>query len=337
MASYGDLAWTYSEEDLGIDPDTKLKFVPNKKELDLFKQEKTDMYKGTWMVCFIYGLSAVILLSIIFFTEWGRTYVYDKFLPAVITYVLGAIFIIIYLVTSIFSLMPRKIGKRNDAMPICPDYWKLTETTEAERKDIVKNIQTCRNGTDGCTSTAKKGEANNQYILKNSTDPVINATDSQILKYKCVPDSDVFGFIDEYHNQKVEISSMPSTTFKKTETATSGKDTHIYRELGESGDQNESIKKYAQVSGIYKNEWDTSDVGTNPSAGTTANQGLFDNTISIQDTAYNYKTNPLVCNVVYPGIIGAMEDTKNSDKLRCEYADKCGISWSKLDCLANNK
>jgi hypothetical protein len=336
MSSYGDMAWTYSEEDLGIDPETKLTFVPNKKELDLFKQEKTDMYKGTWMVCFIYGLSAVILLSIIFFTEWGRTYVYDKFLPAVITYVLGAIFIIIYLVTSIFSLMPRKIGKRNDAMPICPDYWELKETTEDERKDIVNNIQNCRNGTGGC-DTAERGIANNQYILKNSTDPIIKVADSQILKYKCVPKNDVFGSTGDYHTQIRDIRDTSNLFMKSQIAKKPNDDTHIILNLGAIPTEHETIKKYAQVSGIYKNEWGNTDIGNNAFGTITANKGLFDNTISNSGSKLEYNNNPLVCNVVYPGIIGAMEDSKHSDKLRCEYADKCGISWSKLDCLATNK
>ncbi|MFY8162121.1 MAG: hypothetical protein ACOVNU_12380, partial [Candidatus Kapaibacteriota bacterium] len=125
MSGYIDTAFSYDESDLGLDPETKLRFKPNKKELELFKLEKLNMYKGTWMVCFVYGITAIILLSVIFFTEWGRTYIYDKFFPAVITYVLGAIVIIIYLIVSIFSIVPRKLRKSVETLPVCPDYWKL--------------------------------------------------------------------------------------------------------------------------------------------------------------------------------------------------------------------
>lgn len=325
MSSYGDMAWTYSEEDIGIDPETNLTFIPNKKELDLFKQEKTDLYKGTWMVCFIYGLSAIILLSIIFLTEWGRNYIYDKFLPAVITYVIGAIFIIIYLVTSIFSLKPRKIGKGVEAIPICPDYWQLKETTGEERKDMKDNIQGCMKG-DGVCTTASKGGVNNQYILSNESDPVINSEDSAHLQYKCVPDPKVFGTLDDVYYQKDELHTV--NNYKKTTTNIGNDNKYIYRELGTSTDNSEGIKKYAQISGMYKNNWDDADV--------SANAHLFDNTIKLVDSAsqsYNYAENPLICNVLYPGVITALEDTKNTDKLRCDYADKCGISWSKLDCV----
>lgn len=330
MSSYGDMAWTYSEEDIGVDPETNLTFIPNKKELDLFKQEKTDLYKGTWMVCFIYGLSAIILLSIIFLTEWGRNYIYDKFLPAVITYVIGAIFIIIYLVTSIFSLKPRKIGKGVEAIPICPDYWQLKETTKEERENMKDNIQGCKKSDGDCT-TASKGGVNNQYILSNESDPVINSEDSAHLQYKCVPDPKVFGTLDDVYYQKSEL--YRDNHYKKATTNIGTEDKYIYRELGGGPltDNSGGIKKYAQISGMYKNNWNdasTSDVG--------AKADLFDNTIMLGTSAsqsYDYEKNPLICNVLYPGVITALEDTKNTDKLRCDYADKCGISWSKLDCV----
>lgn len=133
MSGYADVAFSYDESDLGLDPETKLRFVPNKKELELFKLEKLNMYKGTWMVCFVYGITAIILLSVIFFTEWGRTYIYNKFFPAVITYVLGAIVIIIYLLVSIFSLVPRKLRKSVETLPVCPDYWKLEKNNDKKK------------------------------------------------------------------------------------------------------------------------------------------------------------------------------------------------------------
>jgi hypothetical protein len=329
MSSYGDMAWTYNENDLGLDPETKLPFVPNKKELDLFKQEKTDMYKGTWMVCFIYGISAIILLSIIFFTEWGRTYIYDKFLPAVITYVVGAIIIIIYLVTSIFSLMPRKIGKGVDAIPICPDYWKLEATTIQERQDIAYNINNCKKGGGTCNDTLTKGSVNDQYILKNDSDPVIKTEDSPYLKYKCVPDQEVFGNIYDLSTQKNDLSiSAQFNTGGTNEEITTAK--YIYSDIP-STDKNESIKKYAQVSGVYKKDWKTASTNDILDRNDLRNSALALGGTSSQ--TFDYSTNPLICNVVYPGIIGAMEDTKNTDALRCDYAQKCGISWSKLDCL----
>ena len=43
MSGYIDTAFSYDESDLGLDPETKLRFKPNKKELELFKLEKLNM------------------------------------------------------------------------------------------------------------------------------------------------------------------------------------------------------------------------------------------------------------------------------------------------------
>lgn len=102
-------------------------FKPNEKELKLFEQEKLELYKGTFVVCLVYGLSAILLLLIILFTKWGKEYIYDKFAPAVITFIGGSLIIIISLISSIYNIKPRKIGKdiESDNNIMCPEYWKL--------------------------------------------------------------------------------------------------------------------------------------------------------------------------------------------------------------------
>ena len=139
MSSYTDTAWFYDSESTGNEPGTNNRFVPDPKELKLFKEEKSNMYKGTWMICLVYGLSALTLLGVIFLTEWGKTYVYEKFLPAVLTFVIGAIFIIVYLLFSIFALQPRKIGKGLDTTTSCPDYWKLHQVDKYRKDAIIDN------------------------------------------------------------------------------------------------------------------------------------------------------------------------------------------------------
>jgi len=206
MSSYADTAWGYDEESLGLDPETKLKFVPNEKELKLFKEEKTNMYKGTWMICLVYGISAIALLAVVFLTDWGKEYVYDKFLPAVVTYVIGAIIIIIYLLLSIFALQPRKIGRGFDVMPVCPDYWKL-EQVSPERKNSIINNNVKYDGDGNCPSASiETGKncsitvnPNDEYSIKDSSGKknVVTRTSPE-LKHKCVPDPMVYGSIIEY-------------------------------------------------------------------------------------------------------------------------------------------
>ena len=341
MSGYIDTAFSYDESDLGLDPETKLRFKPNKKELELFKLEKLNMYKGTWMVCFVYGITAIILLSVIFFTEWGRTYIYNKFFPAVITYVLGAIVIIIYLIVSIFSLVPRKLRKSVETLPVCPDYWKLEKVEDEVKKDIKDNITKYSAAKDNPLTQDpdyKKGK-NEQYILNRPDDINISAED-HVLNYKCVPDPNVYGDINELKSQ-LELINENNNIYKKGTTfddlkKDNSRPKYLYVN---SSNINPDLEKYAEITGVYKNTWTTQ---------AQAHGQYFDNTIvkyendrserykSDQvDQAHVDKIKPLICNELYPYLLDSMEDKEKNQELKCEYAKKCGVSWSYLDCYGD--
>lgn len=246
MSSYADTAWGYDEESLGLDPETKLKFVPSEKELKLFKEEKSNMYKGTWMICLVYGISAIALLAVVFLTDWGKEYVYDKFLPAVLTYVIGAIIIIIYLVFSIFALQPRKIGKGFDVMPICPDYWKL-EKVSPERQSSIINNNVKYDGDGGCPSASiEEGEncsitvnPNDEYSIKDSSGEknVVTRTSPE-LKHKCVPDPMVYGSIIDYKNMNEKLNDNKLFMASEYYNSESTKDMKLDGKLGGSDSYN---------------------------------------------------------------------------------------------------
>jgi hypothetical protein len=355
MSGYTDTAFSYDESDLGLDPETKLRFKPNKKELELFKLEKLNMYKGTWMVCFVYGITAIILLSVIFFTEWGRTYIYDKFFPAVITYVLGAIVIIIYLIVSIFSIVPRKLRKSVETLPVCPDYWKLQETDPNMKTNMKANITDYRRAVkdkpSGEDTEGKyiKGK-NDQYILDKPGEDINISSNDHVLDYKCVPDNNVYGDINNLKSQ-LELINENNNRYHKGTTfedykANEEQPKYIYvdssniysPELASSL----SLQNYAQITGVYKNSW------TTPGAGPEA---YYDNTIVKYDdagTKISYQgnfvdpkihvginTKPLICNELYPYLLDSMENKEKNQELKCEYAKKCGVSWSYLDCYGD--
>lgn len=344
MSGYIDTAFSYDESDLGLDPETKLRFKPNQKELELFKLEKLNMYKGTWMVCFVYGITAIILLSVIFFTEWGRTYVYDKFFPAVITYVLGAIVIIIYLVISIFSLVPRKLRKTVETLPVCPDYWKLEKTESHVKTDMKDNITKYSNRNlnkpDGEDPIYKKGK-NDQYILNGQEDINISTND-HVLDYKCVPDPNVYGDIYNLESQLKLINENNNnysrgTTYKNY-TDNNNDPKYIYVN---SPSTNPTLEKYAEITGAYKNSWTATGgnfedyflntiVKYDDGKGTKYKSPTHDNNVRI-DT-----TKPLICNELYPYLLDSMENKEKNQELKCEYAKKCGVSWSYLDCYGDN-
>ena len=348
MSSYADTAFSYDESDLGLDPETKLRFKPNKKELELFKLEKLNMYKGTWMVCFVYGITAIILLSVILFTEWGRTYIYNKFFPAVITYVLGAIIIIIYLIVSIFSIVPRKLRKSVETLPVCPDYWKLERVdkdVKAEMKEnITKYSKTLDNPSaeDDIYKNYNKGK-NEQYIL-NSDGNINISTNDHVLDYKCVPDPNVYGDITELKSQLELVNENGNRYYKGTTMKSYDADEEQpkYLYVNSSSDRstvNPTLNKYAEITGVYKNTWtnkenkdyyfDNTIVKYDDGSGNRYKAGTNDDQIHIKDVK------PLICNELYPYLLDSMEDKEKNQELKCEYAKKCGVSWSYLDCYGD--
>ena len=86
----------------------------------------------------------------------------------------------------------------------------------------------------------------------------------------------------------------------------------------------DNLKKYAQVTGIYKSDY-------------TAESHLFNNSIKRQaagvDSSHYSNPEPqIICNEVYPNILSKLEKNETTNDLRCKYADTCKISWSDLDC-----
>jgi hypothetical protein len=375
MSSYKDTAWGYDEESLGLDPETKLKFVPNNKELKLFKEEKTNMYKGTWMICLVYGISAIALLGVVFLTDWGREYIYNKFLPAVITYVIGAIFIIIYLVFSIFALKPRKIGKGFDVMPICPDYWKLEKVSKDRQQAILHN-NLKYDGDGGCPSSSTSQNAdcsitvnvNDDYYIKDSTgkNNVVTKSSSAI-KHKCVPDPMVFGSLTEYNtmNEKLNTDKMfMASDYNNSDDMKSmqldGKlggsdsdDTNeleddkilleknakfLYRESEQNRvkpDKRQYIDGYDASDELLKYARLTGAYKTDWKRPATGSKNSPFGGSLFVDQQKTYEKHPLICNEVYPGLLDKLEKD-GKDDLKCELAKTCGISWSKLDCYPNN-
>lgn len=337
ISTYEDTAWGYDNESIGIDPDTGYKFKPTQKELDLFVQDKRTMYKGTFMICLVYGISALLLLTLIFFTEWGKTYVYDRFLPAIITYVVGAIFIIIYLLFAIFALKPRKITREFDELPICPDYWIQVPVDSDRIKSIVDN--------------------NNENIIigNNSNGTSYVNVKSAAIANKCIPDPKVFGSLDRYRKMRDDLDKPKNKLYMASQFSNlldSQKDRTVDTSLGgeaeTSGNANEanlrstldflyneldpegryidgslpssaSLGKYAQFVGSYNDK--TAGGATDKKAGTlyVDNKKLYDG-------------KPLICSEVFPKVLDNLEADDSKDDLKCEFAKACNISWSKLDC-----
>lgn len=325
---YSTTAYNYNKEDIGIDPETKTQFVPNEKELELFRKEKMTLYKGTWTVCFVYGISALILLVIVLFTDMGRNYIYDRYFPAVITYVIGAIIIIIYLVYSIFDIKPRKLGKIARKLNNCPDYWKYTKEDVGKTDNISELIRHGCNPIYKSTCGAIKKGISEQYILEKDDVTLDVNTSNLYIGYKCEVDKDVFQTNTD--GQKKMMNEIYGDAFYKDKwekQTLTGDGKYLTVDLTNSRGVSPELVKYAQIAGIYNKDVDEKLQAT----------ALFKNSISNQPTTYtDYTTSiPLICNEVYPHLLSNMEKNEVTTDLRCEYAKECNISWSDIDCYKN--
>jgi hypothetical protein len=301
-------------------------FKPNEMELKLFEQDKLELYKGTFVVCLVYGLTAILLLMIILFTKWGKEYIYDKFATAVITFIGCSLIIIISLISSIYDIKPRKIGNDidSDHNIICPEYWKLEKVSVPMKGEMIIN--------------------NNNYGTQII--PEINSDRNANIQYRCVYDKNVYGKTDEYLKMNNDISKTKyysgfntSNIALKSVTNKNAKITPEY--IVSIPDKNtqsfKELQKYAKFSGAYR----------------VNNSNIFDNlntnVLKVGDLSYlsssagssdkgailnNYETNaPLICNIVYPQVLGVLDSkTKAGNEVSCEYAKQCGISWSSLNC-----
>ena len=313
-------------------------FVPNDRELRLFEQEKMELYKGTFVVCIVYGLSAFILLVVILFTEWGKEFIYDKFAPAVITYIMGSLIIILYLLNAIFTIKPRKVGTDfdSDSNIMCPDFWKLEKVDDATRAAIIANNEL--NTVDG------KGTIIPSFTSEKNTN----------LQYRCVHDHEVYGATKELLAMKNAMDNSGTSPymagFKKIADATSHnargtkstlKPDYIVKTTANTGGATfEDLKKYAKFSGAYGATTPANDKINNAADMTTLKIAKTDYLSAAvgtpTDTPIKTKYNseaPLICNVVYPQVLGVLDkDTKEKNEVSCDYAKQCGVSWSSLKC-----
>ena len=306
-------------------------YKPNEKETRLFEQEKMELYKGTFVVCIVYGFSAFVLLVIILFTEWGKVYIYDKFAPAVITYILGALIIIIYLLNEIFSLKPRKIGADidSDNNIMCPDFWKLEKVSDVMRAEIIKN-----------------NVVNNEGVII----PEITREANANIQYRCKADDKVFGNTLEYYKMKEDITSKTNpymVGYEDRAQAVSYKNKVAASQpinvppdyivaIPDSKSQNyKDLAKYAKFTGGYNESNADLYSATSKTLKVASTDYLAGSLGSPSTVDYGkYKNdNPLICNVVYPQVLGLLDsNTKEKNEVSCEYAKQCGVSWSSLKC-----
>ena len=268
--------------------------VLTEKESKEFNDKKFAAFQGTMILCGVYATVAIIMLVLINYTTFGKDIIYNKFLPFVATYVFGAILIIIYLVIVIYDLQPSKNRTLRDNDIICPDYWKIKELTSEEIN----------------------------YIRQNTSN-INNMTDDDEIRYKCEIDKNITP-LSNYKSTNNQLFSGYTREYSSTGNDIN-KPNYLYVNYN---DDNNEMKKYAQIAGIYNKNSATYNIINANSLSSNLNSS---NTIAlISPSAADY---PLICNEVYPQYLARLdENTEEGNKNRCEYAKKCNIPWNDIGC-----
>jgi len=95
-----------------------------------FQANKARLFKGTIAVCAVYGFIAISILISMFFIPKSREILGGTLYAFSITFVIGAILIIAFLLIQVYMYAPA--AKREDLanLILCPDYWQLQQTPE---------------------------------------------------------------------------------------------------------------------------------------------------------------------------------------------------------------
>lgn len=270
--------------------------VFTEKEFNDFNDKKVAAFQGTMILCGIYALVAIILLILINYTSFGKDIIYDKLMPFVLTYVIGAIIIIIYLVYTIYNLEPIKERKPKNNDIICPDYWKIKELTDDEIS-----------------------------LLKQNSAISSNLYDDSDFRYKCEIDKNIAP-LSNYKNANSDLKYGFTRNYQLNGNDISNPN-YIYVDYNEVGkDTNEDMKKYAQIAGIYTNP---GNLFSTINANSLSSNLSSDNNIIPINSSAGY---PLICNEVYPQYLARLDEKEGGNKNRCEYAKKCKIAWNDIGC-----
>lgn len=288
-------------------------------ELIIGQKQKQLLLKTTILICGIFALIALILLFISFISIDFKYILFNELMPFMVTFVIGAICIILYLSFKIYDFkLDRKCDNTNanavDDNINCPDYWTLSYNN---------NSYTC--------------SPNPNIFSKEKTfkfDPNMKITNT----------AEISSSVDKgslWDSNSVNFSTQPYHLYKNLN------DTAVNSTLNMSATELSTFQDSAMNMANYGSASNTSDA-TNG----TYLPNSTDNTLS--PVIYNsagtpiriQKANgsntgtsiPLLCDQVKPGLLATEDATYaavNPDvtnKFRCAYAKACGVTWSDANC-----
>lgn len=273
--------------------------------------QKIQKYKLTFVVCFIYGLIALILFIIATFTSYGSV-LYNDLAPFTITYILGTIVIIIFLANEIYNFKPRKFeNKLGYDAEMCPDYWKLEYVKDPNSKD-----------SNGKTFLDGAGVNTLQF------------------NYKCVLDETVFNKrkFKEIDNTKLPDDRKGYAIGDKNRLYIPLDNDEKFGKLNGKLPNEEIMNKFKEIAATISGYDYSIDDKTKQISLTKRSDN--ENVLKPLTGEFNAQNIPLSCDTVYPVYLASMDNenakkysNEPNNRFRCAYSRACGVPWSEAGCI----
>ena len=294
--------------------------MADKQEKEYIKNLKHNAFMGTIAVCVVYAIIALLLILYVNVTEQGKA-LYDDLKPFALTFIFGTLFIIIATTILVLNWEPEQAKKAtvNDVLNnqfSCPDYYKLTETTDAEKTDLLKYTS----NVEPKTFFGGENIDLNDYKI----------SDDSLIKSKCEYDQSIFSDTldrdDKYTKFPQDVATATNspnalsrnadilTNKDQNSLKTLGAFTGMYGGYGTSGQQPDDTDfKFNYNNDYYATESDTRAI---------TNTDIYD------------------CTKVYPEYLAhldAQEYVNNNEQgpknlHRCEWSKKCKVPWTSAGC-----
>lgn len=175
-----------------------------------------------------------------------------------------------------------------------------------------KKLETILYDREVCPDYWKAVPASENDIPASASD---DNSERHLMKIKCIPDPDVFALdykLDGNELKKINLTSLPSN----------GVDTNVFGQ--KVYNQQLSTETYDPAKNKY--------IVHQPAGNDETNIKLF----TVADTMYGnlgIGTTSMRCDMLFPALMAKEDEVNDPDepnKLRCKYAQLCGINWSSI-------
>lgn len=103
-------------------------------DIQIYEANRKNYFRGTIAVCVIYGSIAIGLFLLAIMSDKGRDIIANDIKYFTATLIGGIVLILILLIIQLATMKPTKVSGNIENAMICPDYWTLEKTPEAELK-----------------------------------------------------------------------------------------------------------------------------------------------------------------------------------------------------------